>query len=209
MAAGKPASQGARDQSEVDEGNVVEVTFGDLAEADQRQIKEEMKKELEEVEAARLREKLACYQKTWSGVVQKADTARASASKVSTQPLPPEELAHLVDVSVASKYDTDLAHLTRVLAKDVHFNLNSFKHDLDDNLPKQIKSVVKELVGNVQGKQTVDLAGASAQQASPHIGAGATAGEHRTTQPMNPNYPQPYYQTMTYGPNFRRHAHQS
>jgi hypothetical protein len=34
-----------------------------------------MKKELEEVEAARLREKLACYQKTRNGVVQKADTA--------------------------------------------------------------------------------------------------------------------------------------
>jgi hypothetical protein len=32
MAAGKPASHGAGDQSEVDEGNVVEVTFSDLAE---------------------------------------------------------------------------------------------------------------------------------------------------------------------------------
>jgi hypothetical protein len=109
IAAGKPASQGGGDWSEVGEGNVVEVTFGDLAEADQRRIKEEMKKELEKVEAARLREKLAGYQKTRNGVVQKADTARASASKVSTQPLLPEELAHLVDVSVASKYGTDLA----------------------------------------------------------------------------------------------------
>jgi hypothetical protein len=103
---------------------------------------------------------------------------------------------------VASKYGTDLAQLTCVLAEDVRFTLDSLKQDLDDNLPKQIKSVVKELVGNVQGKQTVDLAGASAQQASPHVGVGATAGEHRTMQPMNPNYPQPYYQTMTYGPNF-------
>jgi hypothetical protein len=33
--------------------------FGDLAEADQRRIKEEMRKELEEIEVARLREKLA------------------------------------------------------------------------------------------------------------------------------------------------------
>jgi hypothetical protein len=121
-----------------------------------------MKKELEEVEVARLHEKLACYQKTRNGVVQKADTARASASKVSTEPLPPAELAHLVDVSVASKYDTDLAQLTRVLAEDVRFTLDSFKHDLDNNLPKQIKSVVKELVGNMQGKQTVNLASASA-----------------------------------------------
>jgi hypothetical protein len=75
MAAGKTASHGTGDRSEVDEGNVVEVTFGDLAEADQRRIKEEMKKELEEVEAARLREKLVCYQKIRNGVVQKADTA--------------------------------------------------------------------------------------------------------------------------------------
>jgi hypothetical protein len=80
---------------------VVEVIFGDLAEADQRRIKEEMRKELEEIEVARLREKLACYQKTRNGVVQKADTTKASSSKVNPTTLTPEELAHLVDVSVA------------------------------------------------------------------------------------------------------------
>jgi hypothetical protein len=40
MVAGKPGSQGGGDRSEVDEGNVVEVTFDDLAEADQRRIKD-------------------------------------------------------------------------------------------------------------------------------------------------------------------------
>jgi hypothetical protein len=64
MATGKPSGQGTRDQSEVHEGSVVEVTFGNLADADQCQIRDEMSKELEEIEAARLHEKLACYHKT-------------------------------------------------------------------------------------------------------------------------------------------------
>jgi hypothetical protein len=96
--------------------------------------------------------------------MQKADTTKASASKVSPQPLSPEELTRLVDISVASKYDTDLAQLTRVLAEDVRHMLDSFRHDLGDNLPRQIRSVVKEVVGNTQGKQAIDVAGTAAQR---------------------------------------------
>jgi hypothetical protein len=53
----------------VDEGNVIGVTFGDLFEEDQCQIKEEMRHELEVVEVAKLWEKLSCYQKMRNGVV--------------------------------------------------------------------------------------------------------------------------------------------
>jgi hypothetical protein len=53
----------------VDEKNVVGVTFKDLSEEDQCQIKEEMRGELEVVEATKMKEKLACYQKTRGGVV--------------------------------------------------------------------------------------------------------------------------------------------
>jgi hypothetical protein len=176
MATGKPSGQGTRDQSEVDEGNVVEVTFGNLADADQCQIRDEMSKELEEIEAARLREKLACYHKTRNVVVQKVDTAKVLASKVSAQPLPSEELAYMVDVSIASMYGTNLAQLTCVLAEDIRHTLDSFKHDLDDNLLKQIKTVVKEVVENAQGKHTVDLTGASTQQALPQGGVGYGRG---------------------------------
>jgi hypothetical protein len=42
---------------------VVEVTLNNLPEDEQRRVKEEMKRELEELEAIRMRKKLACYQK--------------------------------------------------------------------------------------------------------------------------------------------------
>jgi hypothetical protein len=98
---------------------VITVAFGDLAEEDQRWIKEEMKRELEEVEARKMQEKLVCYQKTRSNIVQKADTIKASSSKVNSSSLMAEEIIHLVDISAASKYGADLAQLTRALAEDV------------------------------------------------------------------------------------------
>jgi hypothetical protein len=96
-AASKPSGQEPRGRSEIDEGNVIAVTFGDFSEEDQCRIQEEMRWELEEVEAMKMCEKMSCYQKTRGGIVQKADTTKASTSKVSASPLPHEELAHLVD----------------------------------------------------------------------------------------------------------------
>jgi hypothetical protein len=83
-----------------------------------------------------MQEKLACYQKNRGGVVQKADTAKASTLKVNSASLTPEELVHLVDVSVASKYGTDLAQLTRALGEDVRSTLDPYQHDLDNSLPR-------------------------------------------------------------------------
>jgi hypothetical protein len=157
MAASKPSGQGTRERSEVDERNVIGVMFGDLVEEDQCKIKEEMRREMEEIEATRMRERLACYQKTRGGVVQKADTSKAASSKVNSSFPTPEELVHLVDVSITSKYGADLAQLTRVLAEDVCSTIDSFKHDLYDNLPRQIRSVLKDVVGESQGKQPIDI----------------------------------------------------
>jgi hypothetical protein len=42
-----------------------------------------MRRVLEEIEAIKMREKLACYLKPRGGVVRKADTTKASTSKVS------------------------------------------------------------------------------------------------------------------------------
>jgi hypothetical protein len=47
MAASKPSGQGGRKRSEVDEGNVVEVTLSALLEEEQHRVKEEMRQELE------------------------------------------------------------------------------------------------------------------------------------------------------------------
>jgi hypothetical protein len=93
-----------------------------------------MRKELEEVEAAKMREKLACYQRMSNVMVQKAGMAKASASKVSSSSLTPEDLVHQVDVSVTSKYGADLAQLTHVLAEDVGHTLDAFRQDLNDNM---------------------------------------------------------------------------
>jgi hypothetical protein len=115
----------------------------------------------------KMKEKLASYQKTRNDVVQKADTVKASLSMVNSSTLTPEELVHLVDVSVASKYGADLAQLTCVLAEDVRGTVDSFKRDLDNKLPRQIRSVVQDVMGGTQGKRTADAAYASAQQTTP------------------------------------------
>jgi hypothetical protein len=82
--------------------NVIGVALGDLPEEDQWRIRDEMKRELEEVKAAKMHEKLSCYQRMRNGVVQKVDTVKASSSKVSTSSLTPKHLVHLVDVSMVS-----------------------------------------------------------------------------------------------------------
>jgi hypothetical protein len=125
----------------------VGVAFEDMSKEDQRRIKEEMRRELEEVEAAKKKEKLACYQKMRGGVLQKGNTSKASSSKVNSSSLTPQELVHLVYVSVTSKYGTDLAQLTRVLAEHVCGIIDSLNHDLDDKLPRQIRTVVKDVMG--------------------------------------------------------------
>jgi hypothetical protein len=61
MAVNKPSRQETGSRAEVDQRNVIGVAFGDLPENDQRRIKDEMRCELEEIEAAKMREKLACY----------------------------------------------------------------------------------------------------------------------------------------------------
>jgi hypothetical protein len=82
--------------------------------------------------------------------------AKASTSKVYAASLTPEDLVHLIDISVASKYGVDLSQLTWVLAEDVRHTLDAFKQDWDNGLPRQIWSAVKEVISNMQGKQVTD-----------------------------------------------------
>jgi hypothetical protein len=78
-----------------------------------------MRRELEEVEATKMCDKLACYQRTRSDIVQMVDTVKATVSKLNSSSFIPEDLVHLVDVSVTSKYDVDLAQLMHALAEDM------------------------------------------------------------------------------------------
>jgi hypothetical protein len=69
-------------------------------------------------------------------------TATTAATSTVTPNMTPEELVKFMDVAVASKYGNDLSNLTRVITNDVHSTLESFKADLQNALPRQIRSVV-------------------------------------------------------------------
>jgi hypothetical protein len=70
-----------------------------------------------------------------NGVVKKADMAAMTNAKVNAQ-LSPENLVHMVDVSVASKYGADLTQFMRVVAEDMRNTLEAFKTDLNNILPR-------------------------------------------------------------------------
>jgi hypothetical protein len=92
-------------------------------------------------------------------------------------------------------------HLTHTLAEDVRHTLDSFRQDLDDSLPRQIKTVVKEVVGTTKGKRATDAPGTLApHMASPHGGSRIAVGSSSPSQPMNLNLPQPFYHATGYGP---------
>jgi hypothetical protein len=67
-------------------------------------------------------EKLACFQKIKNGVIKQADGAGTSIKKVSSC-VTCEELAHMIDTAVASKYGTDVTEITHMIYEGV---CNSF-----------------------------------------------------------------------------------
>jgi hypothetical protein len=141
-----PKDGGAR--SEVEPHNTIGVAMEDLLEAERITLE----KELEEEMAAARRRKLACFQKTRTGVIKKTapivtTTATTATTSTVTPNMTPEELVKFMDVAVASKYGNDLSNLTRVITDDVHSTLESFKTDLQNTLLRQIRSVVQQVQG--------------------------------------------------------------
>jgi hypothetical protein len=113
----------------------------DLPEAERRALEKELKKEMAEAR----RRKLVCFQKTCTGVIKKtilAITTMATATPMVTPNLTPEELVKFMDVVVASKYRNDLMNFTCTVTEEVHSTLDTFKTDLQNMLPWQIRSVV-------------------------------------------------------------------
>jgi hypothetical protein len=136
---GAPATDGAGVQAR----NTILVAMEDLVEADRK----EREKELEEEMAERHQKKLVCFQKTCNEV------ATASGAKVSTS-LSLEDLVHMVDVFVASKYGVDLTQFTRLVVVDMKSMLDAFKQDFNSNLPRQVRAMVQQINGESQGKRT-------------------------------------------------------
>jgi predicted GNAT family acetyltransferase len=141
-----PNDGGAR--TEVGPHNTIRVAMEDLPEAE----KIALAKELEEETAVARRRKLACFQKTRTRVIKKTTpaittTATTAAASMVTPKMTPKELVKFMDIAVASKYGNDLSNLTRVITNDVHSMLESFKTDLQNALPRQIRSVVQQVQG--------------------------------------------------------------
>jgi hypothetical protein len=130
--------------------NAINVTMEELAEEDRNEVERQL-----EVEMAEPRRKnLACFQKTRNGIVKKADMATTSSTKVNSSSLSLEDLVQLVDVSIASKYGADLTQFTCVVAEDMRSMLDAFKQDFNANLPRQVRALVQQISGEVQGKRT-------------------------------------------------------
>jgi hypothetical protein len=117
---------------------MIEVAMEDLHEAERRALEKELKKEMAEAR----RRKLACFQKTRMGVIKKTITTTTTATPMVTPNLTPEDLVKFMDVAVAIKYRNDLMNFTRTITEEVRSTLDTFKADLQNTLPWQIRSVV-------------------------------------------------------------------
>jgi hypothetical protein len=72
--------------------------------------------------AERHKKELACFQRTRSSVVRKGNTTRAVSSSFTL-----EELVHMIDVSVSSKYGADLESITCTLTDRVRGLVESLR----------------------------------------------------------------------------------
>jgi hypothetical protein len=68
-------------------------------------------------------------------------TTATTTSTVAPNPTP-EELVKFMGVVVPSKYGNDLMNFTRTITEEVHSTLHTFKTNLENTLPQQIRLVV-------------------------------------------------------------------
>jgi hypothetical protein len=162
-------------QAEVGPHNTIRVVMEDLPEAESRALE----KELEEEMAEARRRKLVCFQETRMGVIKKTIPAimtMATATHTVILNLTSEEL---VKFMVASKYWNDLTNFTCTITKEVRSNLDIFKTDLQNTLPRQIRSVVQQVHGESQGKQS------DFEPSTPYPGSTSALGKTDTIYPSN------------------------
>jgi hypothetical protein len=136
------------------------------------------------------------------GIVKKVDAVAASGTTVNSSCPSHEDLVQLIDVSVVSKYVTDLTQFMRVVAEDMSNTLETFKTDLNNCFPRQVRLVVQQIQGEGQGKRLVE------SPSTPHPGGGGSTSNQgnqgvlaNVGQPnprVNLNLQQPFYQTMAY-----------
>jgi hypothetical protein len=71
-------------------------------------------------------------------------TMATATSTVAPNPTP-EELVKFMDVAVPSKYENDLTNFTRTITEEVRSTLHTFKTDVQNMLPQQIRLVVQQV----------------------------------------------------------------
>jgi hypothetical protein len=135
-------------RTEIGRHNLISVAMEDLLEAERAALKKALQEEM----ATTRRRKLTCFQKTCTGLIKKAaptitTTATMAMTSTTTPNMTPEELVKFMDVAVASKYGNDLSNLMCVITIDVRSTLESFKTNLQNILPRQIRSVVQQVQG--------------------------------------------------------------
>jgi hypothetical protein len=82
------------------------------------------------------------YASKYGNEVGPHNITMATATPTVTPNLIPEELVKFVDVAVASKYRNDLTNFTCTITEEVCSTLDTFKTDLQNMLPRQIRLVV-------------------------------------------------------------------
>jgi hypothetical protein len=148
------ASKDGPARTEIKQHSTIGVAMEDLPKAERAALKKELHEEM----AAAWRRKLACFQKTCTRVIKNTaptvtTTATMATTSTVTPNMTPKELVKFMDVAVTSKYGNDLSNLTHVITDDVRSTLDSFKTDLQNTLPRQIRLVVQQVQSEVQGKQ--------------------------------------------------------
>jgi hypothetical protein len=76
-----------------------------------------------------------------------------------------EDLIHMIDVSVNSKYGADLERLTRMLMDSLRGSFEFFRLECKqdtENLPRQVRAMVQQVLGEVREKREIESPGASA-----------------------------------------------
>jgi len=145
-----------KDGSTVDPDNIIAVMLEDLSEEDRREIEQE----LEEDRLKNLQKKLAGLRKTRNNAVYKVAVPASSASP-STEVSAPlsEEIGHLIDALVASKYGTQIENLTHTLNDSLFGKFDEFKlqfnQDIVNSLPRQVRSAVLQARDQNLEKQPV------------------------------------------------------
>jgi hypothetical protein len=194
-------AKAATDGTKVTTKNVIRVSMEDHSGKD----REEAKRELEEEMVEQRRKKLACFQKTRSGIVKKGDTTKAPTPVNS--PFTLEELVHMIDVSINSKYVADLEGITCTLTNSVRGSVESLKLEFKQELERmscQVRAMVQQVLDEARDKR--EVGSSSAGNVIHSLDAMATQGAlmgagAQKTQMVNPNLQQPYYQIQAYGPN--------